>query len=330
MTRPWPAGAVTGIGSLPGTDILEAMRLVAGEVPDLPYLPELPGRGAGADMIGRAAALLVDLPVEIVPSGWRLTSRGGHDLRVACDYLDRDLDALEQVLGEFTGAVKVQVAGPWTLAASLELPTGHRVVTDHGATRELAESLTEGVRRHLADLARRMPRAAVVLQVDEPSLPSVLAGEVPTPSGWGSVRAVAADVVEQTLGSLLSVAETSVVHCCAPHAPLNLFRDAGADALAVDAALLDASMLDALGEAIDSGRAVFLGVVPAVDTPLSVDQVTERVERFWQALGFARSRLPEALVLSTACGMAGASPGYARRAMSVLRDCGRKLAEESD
>lgn len=330
MSRPWPAGAVTGIGSLPGTDVVEAVRLVAGEVPDLPYLPELPNRGAGADMIGRAAGLLVDLPVEIAPSGWRLTSRAGRDLRVARDYLDRDLDALEQVLGGFAGAVKVQVAGPWTLAASLELPSGHRVVTDHGATRELAESLAEGLRRHLADVARRVPHAVPVLQLDEPSVPAVLAGEVPTPSGWGSVRAVQVSVVEQVLGSVLAVAEHRVVHCCAPNAPLRVFRDAGAESIAVDAALLDGAMLDALGETVDAGGTVLLGVVPGTDSAISADEVTGRVERVWQALGFDRGSLGRAVVPTTACGLAGASPAYARQAMTVLRDAARALREEHE
>ena len=93
--RPWPAGAATGIGSLPGDDPFEAARLVFGELPDLPHLPELPARGAGADMIGRTASLLVDLPVEIVPSGWRVAAHAGRDLRRARDFLARDLDALE-------------------------------------------------------------------------------------------------------------------------------------------------------------------------------------------------------------------------------------------
>ncbi len=44
---PWPAGRATGIGSLPGTDIAEAQRVVLGELPDLPHLPELPARGPG-------------------------------------------------------------------------------------------------------------------------------------------------------------------------------------------------------------------------------------------------------------------------------------------
>src|SRR5690242_8050660 len=93
--RPWPAGAATGLGSLPGTDPTDAAALVLGELPDFPHLPELPGRGAGAEMIGRTAALLVELPVEIVASGWRLAAHPGRDLRRARDFLARDLDALE-------------------------------------------------------------------------------------------------------------------------------------------------------------------------------------------------------------------------------------------
>ena len=93
---PWPPGAATGVGSLPGTDPAEAVRVVLGELPDLPHLPELPARGLGADMIGRGAALLVDLPVDVQPSGWRLVDRPGRDARRAADLLARDLDALEE------------------------------------------------------------------------------------------------------------------------------------------------------------------------------------------------------------------------------------------
>ena len=43
--NPWPPGAATGIGSWPGTDVDEAVRIVLGELPDLPYLRNCP-RGA--------------------------------------------------------------------------------------------------------------------------------------------------------------------------------------------------------------------------------------------------------------------------------------------
>jgi methionine synthase II (cobalamin-independent) len=326
----WPAGAATGLGSLPGTDPLEASRLVFGELPDLPHLPELPARGAGADMIGRASAMLVDLPVEIVPSGWRLTARAGRDLRVANDFLLRDLDALEEVAGDYAGALKLQATGPWTLAAAIELPSGHRVVSDHGATRELVASLAEGLRRHLADVQARVPRAHLVLQLDEPSLPAVLAGQVKTPSGWGTVRSVQDNIVEQGLGDVLDVAPAGgrIVHCCAPNAPIGLLHGAGADAIALDAALLTSAHTDTIGETIEAGGAILLGVVPSTDSRLVADTARTSILRLWADLAFDDAILATSIVPTPACGMAGASPAYARRAMEVLREVGRGLLED--
>jgi hypothetical protein len=329
MTFPWEPGAVTGIGSLPGTDPDEAMRLVLGELPALPHLPELPARGAGADMIGRSAALLADLPVEIVPSGWQVTAHPGRELRRAQDFLERDLDALQAHADGYTGAFKVQLAGPWTLAASIELPTGHKVATDHGAVRDLAQSLTEGLRAHLADVSRRVPGARIVVQVDEPSLPAVLSGQVPTPSGYGTVRAVEAETAERVLRALLQVAPERgrVVHCCAADPPLALLGTAGADALSLDASLLKVGQYDALGEAIEAGTSLWLGVLPTTDQPLTSDGPRERIRGLWSALGFPLAQLPTSLVLTPACGLAGASPAYARRVFAVLRELGSWLVE---
>ena len=78
---------------MPGGNPLEAAQLIFDEVPDLPFLAELPGRGPGADMIGRTAALLVDIPVEVTPGGWRIADHPGRDMRRARTMLSSDLDA---------------------------------------------------------------------------------------------------------------------------------------------------------------------------------------------------------------------------------------------
>lgn len=326
--RPWAPGAATGLGSLPGTDPGEAARLVLGETPDLPYLPELPARGLGADMIGRTGSLLVELPVEWQPHGWTLTSRPGRDVRRARDLLRRDVDAITE-LGAGVPLLKVQVCGPVTLAAALELPNLHKVLTDHGALRDLAESLAEGVRVHLAELAARLPGTALVLQLDEPALHAALTGSIPTPSGYGTVRSLDRSLAESAIAEVLSAAAAGnrVVHSCAPGTPIGLLRSAGADAIAVDAAQLGVQDLDALGEAIDSGGAIWLGVVPAVDSEISLDRARRKVLDLWQRLGFAQGELAGLVVPTPACGMAGASPAYARRAMTVLRDTGRAISE---
>ncbi|MEU6077051.1 methionine synthase [Micromonospora sp. NPDC047074] len=328
---PWPAGAATGIGSLPGTDIAEAQRIVLGELPALPHLPELPARGPGADLIGRTAGLLVELPVELYAARWRIAPRPGRDLRRARDLMERDLDQLAEQAEAYAGPVKIQVGGPFTLAASLELPIGGRMVRDPGAVRDLTGSLAEGVRGHVAAVARRLPRATVLLQLDEPSLPAVLAGRVPTESGFGVYRAVEPGVAGSLLRTVVEAAGVpTVVHCCAPDVPLELIRSAGAVGVALDLALV--TDLDPLGEAIDAGLGLLAGAVPtrpatAGRAPTSA-QVADRVRRLWDRLGFPRRQLAEQVVVTPACGLAQATPQYARAALAACRDAGRRLAED--
>ncbi|SDC62266.1 methionine synthase [Actinokineospora iranica] len=338
-TAPWPAGAATGIGSLPGVDPVEAATIVLGELPDLPHLPELPARGLGADIIGRTAALLVDLAIELVPSGYRVTARPGLDHRRAVDLIRRDLDAIEEAVeraGTPPAALKLQLAGPWTLTAGVELPRGHRVLTDQGALREFTESLAEGMRAHVAEVRRRTG-ADVVVQLDEPTLPTVLAGALPTPSGYGTVPAVAEPEARDILAVLVDAAKAAtghpvVVHCCAPRPPIALLHQAGAGAIALDATLLSgvpASVSDQIGEAWDSGVALFLGLVPSTEpkAPVSLRDVTAPALRLVDRLGFPRSILAERAVATPTCGLAGASAKWARRAMALTRDVGKAFVE---
>src|SRR3954449_3263097 len=226
-----PTGVATGVGSMPGEDIDAVLGTVADALPDLPHLPELPARGAGSDMIGRVAAQLVDLHVDLQPAGWRLVQRAGLDETRARDRLDRDLDALVPALPGYDGDFKVQLTGPWTLAATLELTRGGKAVADRGASRDLAASLAEAARQHLAAAARRLPAARLILQLDEPALPAVLAGSVPTESGFGRVAAVEPQTVREHLAAVVAAVDVPVVvHCCAGSPPIRLLADSGAAA----------------------------------------------------------------------------------------------------
>ncbi len=169
---PWPAAAATGIGSMPGTSPAEAIAVVLGELPDFPHLPELPARGPGSDLTGRTAALLVDMPVETSPRGWRFALRPGRDQRHAAGLLAADLDAVQQAAEGYAGPFKIQVAGPWTLAATVELSRSQDpALADPGAVADLIASLAEGVAGHVAEVRQRIPAATVVLQLDEPACP---------------------------------------------------------------------------------------------------------------------------------------------------------------
>ncbi|MEU6727783.1 methionine synthase [Nonomuraea wenchangensis] len=316
----------TGVGSHPGDDHLEAIRVVFGEVPGLPYLPELPARGVGADLIGRTASLLVDMPVEVQPSGWRIADRPGRDHQRAVDHLRRDLDGLEEIGHDYEGPLKVQVCGPWTLAGAIELRHGDKMLADAGAVRDLTASLAQGVADHCAEVRRRLPGVTeIVLQLDEPGLPGVLAGTVPTASGFGRLAAVEEWRVEESL----RLFGEPVVHCCAPAVPFALLRRAKTRGVSVDASLLRRRDEDELGELVEAGMTLFLGVVPGAGSRLpDLGAIARPAVELWRRLGFAPDELAGRVVLTPACGLAGASPAYARAALAACRKAARVLKDD--
>ncbi len=337
-TTPWRPvpGAATGVGSLPGTEPRESAALVAGELPDLPHLAELPARGPGADMLGRTASLLVDLPVDLQPSGWRLVDRPGLDARRARGFLAQDLDELEAHLQGHTGTVKLQATGPWTLAAGLQLPRGEPVLRDASARADLVASLTEGLVAHIADVRRRLPGTTVMLQLDEPSLPAVLAGAIPTSSGVTTVAAVLQTDAEDVLRALVEAVKTVgvpvVVHCSAVRPPVDLLRRCAVAGVSLDLTVLGEDVHDELGESIEAGLVLFAGLLPAVPMAgtAGVSGVTATVapvRRLWQRLGLGQEALAQQVVVTPTCGLAGASPGRARAVLIAAREAGRALTE---
>lgn len=326
-------GAATGVGSMPGEDVREAVKVVTGTFEDFPFLPELPARGPGADMIGRTAGMLVELYARVEPSGWRIGDRPGRDTRRARSWLGEDLDALEEFTQGYEGLLKVQAVGPWTLAARLELKNGEAALSDPGACRDLAASLAEGLRLHLAEVRRRVPGARLVLQLDEPSLPAVLHGRVRTASGYRTHRAVDRQVAEAALRDVVGAHTEGpvVVHSCAPEVPVALLRRAGAAAVSLDLSLLTERDDDAIGEAVEAGTRFFMGAVPGTDGPLSDPAGSVMgVRTLWRRLGLEPGLLAEAVTVTPACGLAGASPAYARRALAHCVQAARSLADNPE
>ncbi|GAB2983697.1 uroporphyrinogen decarboxylase/cobalamine-independent methonine synthase family protein [Nocardioides montaniterrae] len=317
----------TGVGSFPGDDqrdFDEALRIVLGELAEgLPFLPEVPGRGTHAGMIGRTVGLLGELDADLQPNGWRLTGTTGApalDQRRARSLLGQDLDTLEEQGQDVRGDFKVQVTGPWTLAALMERPRGDKVLADHGARRDLAQALAAAVGEHVADVRRRLPYVdRVVLQLDEPALPAVLDARVPTASGFGKHRRIHPPEASEALQWVIEGAGTDVwVHCCAPAAPIALVRGAGARGVMVDLSLLQADDHDALAETLDAGDTVVLGVVPTSGAVPTQKRVVESVLRWLDMLGLDPEESGDRLLVSPACGLAGADMTTARTILDVV------------
>ncbi|TDL01831.1 methionine synthase [Mycobacterium paragordonae] len=328
----------SGIGSWPGTSARQAAEVVVGELAGaLAHLVELPARGVGADMLGRAAALLIDVALDTVPRGYRIASRPGAVTRRAVSMLDEDMDALEEAW-ETAGlrggdrVVKVQAPGPVTLAAGLELSNGHRAITDAGALRDLAASLAEGVAAHRAALSRRLD-TPVVVQFDEPTLPAALGGRLTGVTALSPVPSLDEAVAEGLLSSCAEVVGADVVlHSCAPDIPWDMLGRTGIDAVSIDVSTLRAAGLDGVAAFVELGRTVVLGVVDssAPERPPSVEEVATRVVAVTDRLGFGRSPLRGRVGVSPACGLAGATPQWARTAVGLARDGAEAFTQDPD
>jgi hypothetical protein len=333
----WAPGAATGAGSLPGEmtsaligstdEVVHACNLVLQECPELPYLPELPHRGPGADIIGRSALLLTGMHVDLQPAGWRLITASGRDERRGRDFLQRDLDALEVVANDYVGPLKLQVAGPWTLAGMLELPRGNRALSDPGAIRDIAESLADGLSVHVADVQRRIPGARIIVSLDEPLLPNVVLGRLPTASGFSVLPAPAEGVAEQRLRDVIKAAGVPVgIHCCAERPPINLMRRSGAAFLSLDFTL--GPNEDAVAEAVEAGVRIIAGLVMTAEGADLSDprRTVEPVVLLWRRVGLEAEKMREVAVSPT-CGLAGLSPAGALRAMRACREAGKLIFE---
>lgn len=328
----------SGVGSWPGTDPRQAAEVVVGELADaLAHIVELPARGVGADMLGRAGALLIDVAIDTVPRGYRVAARPGAVTRRAVSMLDEDMDALEEAW-ETAGlrgggrVVKVQAPGPITLAAGLELANGHRAITDSGAMRDLAASLAEGVAAHRAALARRLD-TPVVVQFDEPSLPEALGGRLTGVTALSSVAPIDEALAGALLDTCVQTAGAEVLlHSCAPELPWNLLQRSAISAVSVDADTLQAADLDGIAAFVESGRTVMLGVVPATapERRPAVEEVAAAVVAVTDRLGFSRSALRDRIGVTPACGLAAATPQWARTAIGLAHKAADAFAQDPE
>ncbi len=189
-------------GTWAGRNAAEATLATLGEAGDehWPLLPELPDRGPGADPVGRTAALLPELAVDLQPHGWRISPPGarsnGMDHRRAASHLAEDLHRVADTAGaegSEPDRLAVRVVGPLTLLGSLWLPGGERVVVDAGARRDVVATWAEGVAALTVRLRREAGARRTALWIDEPLAAAVLAGALPTASGYRTVRSVPRD-----------------------------------------------------------------------------------------------------------------------------------------
>jgi methionine synthase II (cobalamin-independent) len=173
----------------------------------------------------------------------------------------------------------------------------------------------------------------VVVQFDEPSLPTALGGHL---TGVTALSPVAA-LDETVAGALLDTCVATVgadvlLHSRTPELPWNLLQRSTISAVSVDAGALRAPDLDGISAFVESGRTVMLGVVAASapERRPSVEEVAAAVVAVTDRLGFGRSALRDRIGVTPACGLTDATPQWARTAIELARKAAEVFAEDPD
>ena len=329
---------VTGSGPWPGTDPLEAQAAVLGDlvaapsdVTGLPFAPVLVDRRPWADLVGRGVALLVDLPAELGPHGWRLTARPGHDLVRARSALRDDLDALAVAAHGYTGPLVVPVLGPLSLAAVLALAGGERVVSDPSALRDLADSLAAGLAEHLAALVRAVPGALPQVLLREGELARVLAAGVPTFSGRATLRSVSREVAGSRLAAVVVAARaagatTVAVGGGSSSSMIGPVVDAAADAVVLEVDGVNEHGWETVAEAVEQGMRVWAEVPPpGAGARPDGAAAADALIRPWRRVGLPAAGLADAVLVAPPTGVW--TPEGARAALAHTVTAARIVAE---
>lgn len=355
----------TAPAAFPGTEFRHAAGRLQTELaaPHLTPLPELPGRGHHASLLGRSVARLSELYAELTSYGWRLVSRPGADHHRAAQLLRADVDTLADVRGERADQdpvapddpVRLELLGPVSLAAGVALPSGEKVLVDHGARRDLTDSLAAGTAGHLEHVRRSCLRPGGRLNVTllEPDYARVRTGEVPTVSGYRTIRSLSRDETRAMVGvvvdSLRAAGADEVILDLGAGAPVpeqehvEDFRGRSAsrlDGFGLQVPGLGARNWERVAGLAEEGTR-FLAALLSVQeiehaaSAQALPQVTELVSRLtrpWQALGMPPSSL--STMLLTPCGVHGRErlrqldEASALRAITRVRDAAEALTDQ--
>lgn len=342
--------AVSGHGPWPGgeRDVLEAQQTALGELAELPtgvdalpFLTQLPQRGPGADALGRTAALLAEMPVELGPHGWKLTDRPGRDASRAASFWREDLGALAIAAHGHAGPLAVEVLGPWTLAAQLWSARADRVLADTAARADLTLALAEGVRTLVSDVVAQVPGAEVTVQLAEPLLGQVHAGVLPTFSGYSRLRAVAGPEIvgglEPVLAAVRDAGARSVVHLGGTWVGVPPVVLAGADALGLDLADVgpggwNEKAWELIARATERGTRLWAGLPPAEVSQCAgpaLGGLSDLVAVPWRRIGLPAAALAEVTLLAAPRGALGSADAH-RAELANLGRVAESLAERAE
>ena len=309
---------VAVLGPWPGSDLHEAQVTAIGALGDLPEglmgLPpmvRLEEGGPWAEPVARGAALLTEMAAEVGPHGWKLADRPGRDLERVHAAAREAMDVLAVAAYRYEGPLVVSVPGPWTLAATLYLARGDRVLSDTGAVRELIASLGDGLGSLLGSIASAVPGARPVVMLREPMIDAVLDGAVLDFSGHGRLWSVPHEIVTAGVSAVVTAAREAgasqvVVHTgeSPRRGALSVAGASGGDAVAVPSSSLGSAQWEQLAGLVEEGIGLWFAV-GGREGRIDPTGAARRVAGPWTAVGLPAAGLSQVVVHADLAGRVG-------------------------
>ena len=252
------------------------------------------------------------------PAGARRRAHGIPSLR-------EDLDELAEAYEGYVGPLKVQVAGPWTLAASLRLTRGERLVADPGAVADLAASLADGIRAHVADVAGSCRAPTSSSSSTSRRCPRSSRARCPRPrASAGCVPSTRRS--RRGLEAVLAAHDgPTVVHCCHRRRRCRCCGPPARARSALDLTAATPARWESVAATLDGGTGLYAGCLPTdgsgTDTAARALVLEGSSAPGWRPTRCAGSSSP-------ACGLAGLTPEGARDVLRSALDTARRLGEE--
>lgn len=343
-----PAALPLLIGSLPGTDHLEAMQLIMAHTPEIPLWPQLPGYARE----GMVCQFLESLPGLVWGRDKPLVDTALDDFEAELlhfyeDYLAIDEHApipdtsrfclnRETAPGFFVFmetvknldrpplSVKGQITGPLTQGVGITDQNGRVLFYD--------ERLKDAVIKLIAMKARWQVEQMLTLQTPWP--PIVFFDE-PGAVSFGSsafisiTREQVVTALEECIQSVQGAGGLAGIHICA-NGEWSVALEAGTDIISFDAySYFDKLLLygDPLKQFIHGGGILAWGVVPTSDTQAIAREDAETLYALWKrqftelvALGLEPSRVLEQTLITPACGTGSIPYSDALKVLALTRE----------
>lgn len=326
-----PAGAVTGIGSLPSSSVTSAIQAVAEHSAEIPFWPQLPQLSESEDVIVQGLGIVADL-IEPRNEGYGYQVRQGR-IEPLLATLHRSggelaaenaagFSAFEEAVerGRFGSAVafKGQIEGPITLSSYL-FYRGRPFISDPALFAAIAFHTSQMICWQIDRL--KSAGLPVLLFVDEPALC------LEPPAGHAVSEENRLIALAAVLEDARSRGAHAGLHCCAARPFRRMFR-AKPDILSFDAHMeLESFFADSHAiDFVNRGGTVAYGLVPtrsglnAVDAASMFIRWLEAASRAGDPQTFARN----AMVTAT-CGLGLLDPSSIAASFSVAHRIGRLI-----